>query len=134
MRRFFFATGLLATILLSVGCSSSAPNGAAPATRVSGYVKLDGKPVENGEVHFTVSGYPPRALEISEGRYAGEAPIGNNEVQVFIFKVGPPMEKYGGQRLKTNISPKKYWGPKTTLDARVTPDGANHFDFDLNSK
>jgi hypothetical protein len=95
---------------------------------------MDGKVIPTGEIHFGVPGHAPRALAIKDGKYEGEAPIGKNEVQVFIYMEGPPVKKYGGQRLKTNTSPEKYWGPKTTLEATVAAVGRNEFDFNLTSR
>jgi hypothetical protein len=95
---------------------------------------MDGKMLPTGELHFSVAGFPPRVLEIKEGKYAGEAPIGKNEVQLFVYVEGPPVQKYGGQRLKTNTAPTKYWGPKTVLEATVDANAANQFDFHLTSR
>ena len=120
-------------LLWCLGCTPPR-QGAAPAAQVSGTVMMDGKALPTGELHFSVPGFPPSVLEITDGKYAGEAPIGKNEVQLYVFVEGPPLKKYGGQRLKTNTSPKKYWGPETSLEATVAADGANKFDFNLSSK
>jgi hypothetical protein len=136
MRRFCFASGLFVALLWASGCGPSQADkkGAAPAAKVSGTVKIDGKPVPMGEVHFGVEGYSPMGIEITDGKYAGEAPVGKNEVQVFIFVEGPPVARYGGKRLKSNTAPQKYWGPKTVLSATVSAEGPNEFDFNLTSK
>lgn len=135
MRRFWLASGFILVFLGSFGCTSPDDRkGAAPAAKVTGTITMNGKALPAGEIHFSVEGYPPRVLEIKDGKYEGEAPIGKNEVQVFIFIEGPPIERYGGQRIKTNIAPPEYWGPKTTLGAIVEADGANEFKFALKSR
>ena len=135
MGRFCRAGSCLLVLLGFVGCSSSSDRkGAAPAAKVTGTVTMDGKPLPAGELHFGVPGFAPTVLEVKDGKYEGEAPVGKNEVQLFIFTEGPPVARYGGQRIKTNVAPPKYWGPKTALAATVTADGPNDFKFDLTSK
>jgi hypothetical protein len=125
-------TGALALLL---GCSSSQSGGAKVAA-VKGTVTMDGKAVPTGEIHFGTPGAPPRVLAIKDGAFSGEAAVGKNQVEVFIYVEGPPANpaKYGGERSKTNVAPQKYWGPKTTLEATVNADGANDFKFPLTSR
>ena len=120
-------------VVWTVGCSPP-PKGAAPAASVKGTVFLDAKPIPAGEIHFGMTGYPPSVLQITNGDYAGEAPIGKNQVEVFIYVEGPASEKYGGARPKTNTAPEKYWGPSTTLDALVKAGETNEFKFNLTSR
>jgi hypothetical protein len=135
MLRFCLTGSFVVALLWSCGCASSSDRkGAAPAARVTGTVTMDGKALPAGELHFSVPGYAPRVLEVKEGKYEGEAPLGKNEVQLFIFTEGPPVKRYGGQRIKTNVAPAKYWGPNTTLGATVEAGGANEFKFALASK
>jgi hypothetical protein len=79
-------------------------------------------------------GVPPRIVQISNGTFSGEAPIGKNQVEVFVYVEGPPTDKYPGVPTKKNTTPAKYWGPNTTLDATVAAGAANEFKFDLKSK
>jgi hypothetical protein len=135
MRRFLLASSLVLVFLGGLGCSSGSDRkGAAPAARVNGEVTMDGKALPNGELHFSVPGYPPRVLEIKEGKFEGEAPVGKNEVQFFIYVEGPPMKRYNNQRPKTNVAPAKYSGPKTVLSATVDANGTKDLKFDLKSK
>jgi hypothetical protein len=90
--------------------------------------------IPTGEIHFTTAEYPPRVLQITNGVYSGDAPIGKNQVEVFIYVEGPPQEKRGGVREKTITTPEKYWGPKTVLNADVKKGDANEFKFELLSK
>jgi hypothetical protein len=133
MYRFCLTIGFSLALVWNFGCGP-APKGAAPAANVKGTINIDGKSVPTGEIHFGMSGFPPRVLQIKDGAYSGEAPVGKNQVEVFIYAEGPPSEKYPGVPTKKNIAPVKYWGPKTTLEATVDARGTNEFKFDLNSK
>lgn len=133
MFRRCYVLGLGVALVWSLGCGSD-PKGAAPAAAVKGTVNMDGKPVPVGEIHFGVAGAPSRMLYINNGNFAGEAPLGNNNVEVYIYSEGPPSEKYGGERQKTNVVPQKYWGPKSALKATVTAGAPNDFKFDITSK
>jgi hypothetical protein len=92
---------------------------------------MDNKLVPSGELHFVVPGYPPRILEVKDGAFEGEAPIGKNKVEAFVYVEGPPSEKYKNTPIKKNVVPEKYWGPDTVLEANVNPGGNNEFKFDM---
>ena len=79
-------------------------------------------------------GVPPKVLTIADGKYSGEAPIGKDQVEVYIYVDGPPNPRYPDNPPKINTTPEKYWGPKTTLSATVNADGPNEFHFDITSK
>src|SRR5437867_1346016 len=81
------------------GCAP-AQKSSPPAASVKGIVNLDGKPVPTGEIHFGMTGLPPSVLEIKDGTFSGEVPVGKNQVEVFIYVEGPPSEKRGGARSK----------------------------------
>jgi hypothetical protein len=134
MYRFCLASCFVIALVWSCGCSPAAKQGGAPAATVKGTVTLDKKPVPAGEIHFGPAGAPPTVLEIRDGAFSGEAPVGKNQVEVYIFVEGAPSEKYGGLRTKTNTAPQKYWGPNTTLSATVNTGEANAFKFDLTSR
>jgi len=76
-------------------------------------------------------------LEIKDGNFSGEAPVGKNKVGVYIYsEVARPekeKEKYGGEKSKKNTLPAKYWGADTTLSADVTASGPNEFKFAVTS-
>jgi len=96
---------------------------------------MDGKPLQTGELHFGVHGAPPNVLKVTDGNFAGQAPIGQNKVELVILADGPASKKYeGGGTSKINIAPGKYWGPNTALDAAVSATGPNEFTFNLKSK
>lgn len=131
MHRICPIGGFVFMLALSVGCSPP-PKGAAPAAKVKGIAKLDGKPIASGELHFSVADFPPRVVEIKDGAYAGEAPVGKNKVELLIY-VEEKSEKYG-KSIKKNTAPEKYWGPNTVLAADVSANGDNEFKFEISTK
>jgi hypothetical protein len=133
MCRFCFAIGFSLVLVWNSGCSKG-QKGVVPAANVKGTVTMDTKPVPTGEIHFGMTGVPPSVLQITDGTFSGEAPIGRNQVEVFIYAEGPPSEKYGGARTKYNTTRDAYWGPNTILEATVTADGPNEFQFGLTSR
>jgi hypothetical protein len=125
---------LFALLLAVTGCGST--QSTAPQTvAVKGTVTLDSKPVPTGEIFFTKGGEPSNAIEIKDGAFAGQAPVGQCKVEVFVYVEGPKTPgKYGGLASKTNVAPQKYQGPNTALSAGVDASKPNEFKFDLTSK
>jgi hypothetical protein len=119
-------------VLWNSGCAP-APRVEAPTTSVKGTINIDGKPVPTGEIHFGMIGVPPRVSKITDGTYSGEAPVGENQVEVYIYKE-EPNPRYPDNPTKVNTLPPKYWGPKTTLKATVKAEGPNDFKFDVTSR
>jgi hypothetical protein len=134
MYRFCLVVCFVLGLMWNTGCSGPPPKGAAPAANVKGIANIDGKPIPSGEVHFGQEGVPPSVLKITDGTFSGDAPIGKDKVEIFIYVEGPPSAKYPGVPTKKNIVPQKYWGPKTMLDATVNAGGGNEFKFDIKSK
>jgi hypothetical protein len=79
-------------------------------------------------------GAPPSVLKIMEGNYSGDAPVGKNKVEVFIYVEKPADPKYPGTFTKTNTVPPRFWGPESTLEATVTAAGPNEFKFAITSR
>jgi hypothetical protein len=134
MRQSCRAVLLVPLLAWVIGCGSQQA-GAPPSAAVKGTVTLDTKAVSTGEVHFVKGNEPPKVLEIKDGNFAGEVPVGQHKVEVHINVEGPKTPgKYGGQGSKTNVAPQKYWGPNTTLSANVEAGKPNEFKFELTSK
>jgi hypothetical protein len=134
MSRLCSAALFVAVLVLVVGCGST-PTNALQSANVKGTVTLDRKAVPDGELHFVKEGTPATVLAVKDGNFAGEAPIGQHKVEVFIYAEGPKTPgKYGGQGSKTNVAPEKYWGPTTAFSAKVEAGGANDFKFEMTSK
>jgi hypothetical protein len=134
MRFLCLAIGIALAVAGPGGCGTSPSPGLPPTAKVKGTVSLDGKSVPTGAIQFGQPGVPSQGLEIKNGAFAGEVPVGKAQVEVFIYAEGPASEKYGGAKSKTNIAPQKYWGTNTTLSADIKPGDANEFKFDLTAK
>jgi len=134
MYRSCLAVCFALALVWGFGCSGR--TGPAPTADVKGTVTMDGKPLPEGELHFSVTGYPPSVLKVANGTFKGQAPIGQNRVELFIYVDAPAHPKYSaeGASGKMNTSPGKYWGPNTALDAGVSATSVNDLKFDLKSK
>jgi hypothetical protein len=115
------------------GCSSSTPQ-ATPKVAVKGTVTLDGKPMPEGEIRFMMKGESPVNMEVKEGAFSGEVPVGQHKVELAVYKEGKPTTTSPKTPTKVNSLPEKYWGPRTTLSADVTAGGANDLKFTATSK
>jgi hypothetical protein len=79
MKRFLvFVLFLLAFYTLVVGCGGDRQTYA----NVKGTVTYNDKPLDKGEVIFTVEGRPPAIIEVTDGKFAGQALVGSNKVSV----------------------------------------------------
>lgn len=134
MHRLHLVLGFAWMILWLAGCRVPPPNVVPPGTMVKGTVTMDGKPLPSGELHFGNIDVPASVLKVENGAFAGEAPIGENKVEVFIWVDGPPSEKYPDTPTRVNRSPERYFGPNTILKAKVEAGAANEFKFDLTSR
>jgi hypothetical protein len=134
MCRLRLAICFALALVWTVGCSGR--TGPPPTAAVKGTINMDGKPLPTGELHFGVHGAPPSVLKVKDGAFSGQAPIGQNKVELFILTDGPPSQKYQGPGAasKINTAPGKYWGPNTALDAAVGATGSNEFKFDISSR
>lgn len=125
------ACAVLGFTLMLAACAPP-PNGLPPSAPVTGTVKLDGKPIAKGEIHFVQAGLVPSVLEISNGTFSGKALLGQSKVEVMIF-AEVESDKYPGVKTKANVAPEKYSGPQTTLDADISGSKKNELKFDLTS-
>ena len=130
MSRLCLAMCIGLSILGNSGCGGGTkPPVVEPVAAVKGTISLDGKPVPTGELHFSMLGVPPKVLQIKDGAFAGDAAIGDNNVEAYLYIDGPPNPRYPETVSKINTDPAKYWGPKTVLKANVTKAGPNQFTF-----
>lgn len=117
-------------LLLILGCSSG------PKTyQVIGTVTLDGRPLPEGDIHFlSVDGrYGPEPGKLKDGRYELWAKAGKKRVEISASRILPGGAKgAGGEPVPEEYIPERY-NVQSTLTAEVTPDGANRFDFPLQS-
>lgn len=131
MHRSLCALLLLFCVCYLMGCGGGSNSG-PPVAKVSGTVKLDGKPMAGGEVRFSVAGLPAKSLPISGGSYSGEAPVGKNKVEVVWDKDGPPNPTDPSTKMKVNAVNMRFSGPDSQLNAEVK-EGENTFNFDVTS-
>jgi hypothetical protein len=79
MNRFLvFVLFLLFFLTLVVGCGGDRQTYA----NVKGTVTFNDKPLDKGEVIFTVEGRPPAVIDVIDGKFAGQAIVGSNKVSV----------------------------------------------------
>jgi hypothetical protein len=135
-----FVAALFVSTLLIGGCSGdpSAVVDTLPRVAVSGTVTLDGSPMPRGKIQFDpatgVEGVTA-AGEISDGKFSigrslGPVP-GKYRVRISSRPVGKIKEgdmPGGSLKLEPETVSAKY-NAKTTLEADVTADGSNSFDF-----
>lgn len=132
MYRITLITLMCLTFTAMNGCDSGPPK-PPPMIAVKGIVKLDGKPMPTGDVFFSVPGYAPSKLKVSNGAFSGEAYEGTNRVEIMTYKDGPAMSTDpGGPPTKVNILPKRY-NSDTKLSADVKSGSDNDFKFDVTS-
>ena len=101
---------LVASVL--AGCSSNS-NAPPPLAQVSGKVTLDGEPMAGGEVRFSITGFPPKVLEVKNGAFSGEVFTGKNRVEVVWDVDGGPHPMEPEKTIKTNKIAAKFSGPNT---------------------
>jgi hypothetical protein len=77
MSRFVILALVLA--LLS-GCGPARPK----KVLVSGTVTMDGKPLQRGEIYFTVpeGGTAPDVLQVADGKFEGKVTVGKKRVEI----------------------------------------------------
>jgi hypothetical protein len=90
----FFLILVFATV---VGCGSDVPKFA----NIKGTVTFNGKPIEKGTIMFAVQGRPPSTMQIDDGKFNGQAMVGENKVSVYAAKrvanapkISPQAEMY----------------------------------------
>ncbi|MFO0876120.1 MAG: hypothetical protein U0840_02005 [Gemmataceae bacterium] len=132
MPRYSF---LLLCLLLCLILGCGAKSGVQSST-VKGQVKLDGKPMADGEILFSVPGQVPSTLAVKDGAYSGSANQGKARVEIRAYKTAAPVMMGGqvvNQGSKENYLPDRY-NSNTTLSAEVTASGPNEFNFEVTSK
>jgi hypothetical protein len=133
MKRFACTFLFASTICLLAGCGGGGPSAPPPVAKVKGTVNLDGKPMPNGEIRFSVGAQAPRNLEVKDGAFSGEVYTGKNTVEVVQEKDAPnPMDPK--LTMKVNMVDPKFVGPGSPLSADVPASGASDLKFDVTSK
>jgi hypothetical protein len=135
--------GLFVVAMLASGCGKSA---STPTARVSGIVKSNGQPLSGVQVGFLPeNGRPGQGTTDASGRFTittftsedGAIPGKHKVLLSEADKTPPPMPGMPGYaeamaRKKPSRLSAKYSVPsKTPLEATVTLDGKNEFEFDV---
>lgn len=110
----------------AAGCTRS------ELVQVTGNVKWEGEPVEIGEIifHPLDASITPAAGRIRGGKFSFLTKPGKNRVDVqAVRKTGKRDPKEGFEVTELYI-PARY-NAETELEADVSPDGENHFEFAL---
>lgn len=132
-----FAVLVVASALVASGCNSE-PKG-PPKTKVSGTVNLDGKPLPDGEIAFVkVNEGINDVLPVKDGKFAGEASIGERKVEVRAYR-DAQVEGAGGYKppdatpSKENYIPPAY-NTNSKLTAKIEAGNEAPLTFDVASK
>jgi hypothetical protein len=83
---------ILATV---VGCGQQQDK--PTYANVKGRVTYNGKPIEKGNITFTVDGQPPTSMNIVDGAFNGQAMVGSNKVSVSAKKKSASAPKLSEQ-------------------------------------
>ena len=157
MDQFTKLTALAVAIGAVVGVAGCGNNGAPPYANVSGTVTYNGKQIEKGQITFSTDGRPPSAIEIVDGKFAGQAMVGSNKVAVSAFrktskekkipasaqqqyKAYQEMNKGGGGGKAEPFDPSMEdyipdeWGQESKQIRVVEAGGANNFQIDIKGK
>ena len=117
------------------GCAGSAAD-RTPRAAVSGSVTVDGQPLERGVVMFDPqNGTVPTTLDVVNGKFAGEAPVGKNRVEISAPRevAMEGAEDDDGAKVQEETLPAEY-NAESTLTKDVTEGGPNTFDFELKTR
>ena len=129
------ALGLVIVAVHLLGCGSS---GGLTRVVVNGNVKLDGQPVEHGQIRFIPqagTNGPVYIQEIVKGAYscnrAGGVPVGQHRIEILVWDPLVPLPTGPGQPNPRQLAPEKY-NTKSELTATLD-DSTNPVvkDFDL---
>lgn len=120
-------------LLVSSGCGKS---GGPETAAVSGTVSLDGQPIAEGDITFAAADglSPPFAGKIIEGKYSFACTLGKKRVEITAYRDIPG--KYSEDNPGEKTLAREQYIPdsankQSTLQADVSRDGSNSFDFNL---
>ena len=144
----------LAIVIGMVGCNK---DGAPAYVNVSGTVTYNGKLIEKGQITFSTDGRPPSAIEIVDGKFAGQAMVGSNRIMISAYRktnkerkipesakkqyeAYRQMNKGGGGESSEPFDPSledyipDEWGKESKQNRVVETGGANNFQIDIKGK
>ena len=132
------ASGVLRFMILVIACAGVAGCQRSGRVTSTGTVTYGGQPVETGVIvfHPLDRGSAPEAAPISAGRFTIRGGLGKRRVeirgtrQIDESTLPKTMPRLEGVPLYEDYIPSAY-NTASTLEADVTADGRNVFDFDL---
>lgn len=129
-----FACHFLALILVFIiGCGSTE----IQPVSIDGTVDLDGKLMPEGQIEFSMPGFPPVQMPVKDGKFSGKAMPGINNVKFAVWVANtwnpsiPENMKAVSDPGKKNILP-----PKFGVNSIITADikAGEKFNFQITSK
>lgn len=134
MPRLVLTACITLALVWAIGCGDSSPRKNASTVPVKGTVKLDGKPMPDGEITFVAPNEPVNQMPVKDGAFSGQAVPGKNTVQFAVYKDGPPLSTDPEKKpTQVNTLPPQYTH-QSTIEADVKAEGANEFTFDVKSR
>jgi len=118
LRFLLFVFVALATV---VGCGGAKKTYA----KVKGTVTFNGKPLDKGEIYFTLPGKTATFMEVVDGKFSGQALVGPNTVSLSIKKKTgiapklPPNAQLQAQAYRAKGVDKGGADPKAMIDSTV---------------
>ena len=138
MTKWMTCLGLIVLTSAMFGCG---PGQSGPPVAVlcdvAGTVTLDGTPMPDGEIAFSVIGGGPSVIPIKDGAFSGKVSAGEKRVEIRKYVPGKPV-MMGDQPSPTppppeNILPAKY-NSESTLKATIAAAGTKDLKFEVTSK
>lgn len=129
---------LLSSLAFLAGCAGEGSPKITNRADVAGTVNLDGKPLAEMEatISFVLPGEAPAVLDIKEGKFSGQAPIGNPRVEIRAMKQGEPTLMDGkpveGSGKYNFIAPQ--FNDQSTLTAKIPAGGNKDLKFDVEAQ
>lgn len=129
--RSLLASVLLIGVAVVSGCGPSGPK----TYPVSGTVSFENQPIPDGYISFIAADGegPPGGGPIKDGKFSFEATAGKKRVEVNASREEGPVDPAMGATPRKPYIPARY-NTETTLEANVTPEGPNTFDYPLTGK
>lgn len=133
MLRWFWVGGVVTALFLVGGCGENK----TPTAKVSGTVKLDGEPLDEGTISlFGEGGAVPDTFDVKNGKFEGQAKLGKKKVEVHAYKQGPKAkmdkEEIEGTGKEDRVAAQ--YNSESTMTADVTGSGINPAEFKVESK